>query len=74
MSYIGPLTQDLLNLFIKEVNKQETREKISRYILTPIFSEVINKFYYFAFIYIIIQILIVILLVYIIFLLKTKPL
>lgn len=72
MSYIGPLTQELLDLCIKEIKRKETREKISSYILDPIFSEVVNRYYYYAFVYIIIQILIVVLLLYIIFLLKNK--
>lgn len=57
MSYIGPMTQEVLDLFIKEVKKQETREKITRYIIDPIFSEVVNRYYAYAFIFIIYKLL-----------------
>jgi len=72
MSYIGPITQDIINSFANELKKKETRQKISRYIIDPIFSEITDRLYSYAGLFLIIQLVIISLLLYIIFLLRSK--
>jgi len=66
MSYIGPITQDILDAFIKELKKRDTMTKISKNIIDPIFAEIMIKIwkYYFGFIFL--QIIIIVLLFYLI--------
>ena len=72
MSYIGPLTQNFINVCAEELKKKETRKKISQYIIDPIFSELTNRFYSYAYLFFVFQIFIVSLLIYIIIFLRSK--
>ncbi len=70
MSYVGPITQDLINGFSEELKKKDTREKISKYIIDPIFSEILDRYYAYACLFLVIHFIIISLLIYIIFLIK----
>jgi hypothetical protein len=64
MSYIGPLTQTLLDSCITEFKKNDTRNKITENIIDPIVKEISTKLLpYFATL-LILQIIIVILVIY----------
>ncbi len=64
MSYIGPLTQDILKECTKELKKKHNRERISKYVIDPAFREITNKFYGYYLTLIFLQVLIICLLVY----------
>jgi hypothetical protein len=66
MSYIGPVTRDIIDACIKEIKKRENKEKINKYILDPIIEEVLYKSYPYALIHAILQLIIVVLLIYVI--------
>lgn len=70
MSYIGPLTQDLLNTCINEFKKKDTRDKLTKNIIDPIILEVKKRFYNYYILFIILQFIIICLLIYIINILK----
>jgi uncharacterized membrane protein len=71
MSYIGPLTQELINACIKEMKKKETRHRINKYIIDPVLSEVVSRTYPYAISHAIMQVIIIILLIYIILQLRS---
>lgn len=66
MSYIGPITQDLIDTCVNEFKKKDTREKISKNIVDPIVLEIKEKFYNYYLLFIILQFVIICLLIYII--------
>lgn len=66
MSYIGPLTKELIDNGIKEFRKKENKDRINKYVIDPILSEVMNKVGKYFFIFTLIQITIIILLIYLI--------
>ena len=70
MSYIGPITRDLIDVCARELKKKENKHKISTYIIDPVIKEVLNKVYPYFGIYLLVQVLTIILLVYIILNLK----
>lgn len=72
MSYIGPLTKEIIDTCIKELKKKETKLKINKYLIDPILKEVMFKTYPYALSHVFFQIIIIAMLIYIIFLLKTK--
>ena len=72
MSYIGPLTQELLNTFAREFKKKETKTKITRNIIDPLANEIAQRCYPYMFAHLTIQIAIILLLVYIVMLLRSK--
>ena len=65
MSYIGPMTENLLNTCIKELKKKTNRDKISKHIIDPIFKEITHKFYGYYLIMVFIQLIIICLLIFI---------
>jgi hypothetical protein len=71
MSYIGPLTQELLNKCIDEFKKKNNRDKLSKNIIDPIVNEIKEKFYNYYILFIILQLIIVCLLVYIVMIIKS---
>lgn len=66
MSYIGPITQDILDTCIGELKKKDSIDKISKFILNPLYKEIKNKFYLHYMFIAALQIMIIILLFYII--------
>lgn len=67
MSYIGPITRDLIDICIKEFKKKENRDKVSIYIIDPVVKEVLKILYPYFGIYLFVQVLTIVLLIYIIF-------
>lgn len=72
MSYIGPLTQELLNTFAREFKKKETKSKITKNIIDPLANEIAHRCYPYMFAHLAIQIAIILLLVYIISILRAN--
>jgi len=68
MSYITPITKEVLSIFIKEIKKKEVSTNLRKYLIKPLINEV---FPYFV-VYIIIQTLIILLLIYIIIKLRNQ--
>lgn len=62
-TYIGPLTNSLIDYIIKEVNKKETKERIMTSVIDPFLSDLSIRYYPYFIMMIIILLLIVILLV-----------
>jgi len=63
MFNIGPMTDGLLEMFIYEVNKKDTREKILKKVIDPLLYELSCRYYpYFIMITIILILIIVLLL------------
>lgn len=70
MSYIGPITQDLLNLCTTELKKKEVREKIMKNLIDPVVSELFQRYSAHISVYLLTHLAIIILLIYIIYLIK----
>ena len=70
MSYIGPITNDLLNQCIKEIKKPEVKEKIMKNIFDPILSEFFKRYYSYLTFFIFIQLIIIVLLIYVIYIIR----
>jgi hypothetical protein len=70
MSYIGPITKDILDQCSKELKKPTTKEKIMKNVIDPIVSEFFSRYYAYLTCFVFIQLIIIILLVYIIYILK----
>lgn len=64
MSYIGPMTQEIIDGCIREFKKKDTKDKVDRYLLTPIMDKVSEKIFYYYIIFMLIQVIIIILLFY----------
>ena len=65
MSYIGPVTRDLLNSCIRELKKKDNKDKINKHIIEPVMYEVTNRCFPYLMIHLIIQIVIIVMLIYI---------
>jgi hypothetical protein len=64
MSYVGPITQNIIDLCISEFKKNETREKVTKNVINPIVREISTKLLpYFATL-LVLQIIIVVLVIY----------
>jgi hypothetical protein len=66
-TYIGPITQDILNACITEVKKPENKERISKHIIDPITYQIFKKVKLYYMIIVGIQLLTLVLLGYAIF-------
>jgi len=66
MSYIGPFTQNIINLCIEEFKKKDTKDKISKYIIDPVIIEVYSRLYHYYVLIVVLQIIIIFILLYII--------
>jgi hypothetical protein len=64
MSYIGPLTQGMLDAFIIEFKKPIIREKITKNVVDPLVKEISSKLFPFFATLLILQVLIVGLVIY----------
>jgi hypothetical protein len=67
----GPFFKNIIDYMTKEINKTETKEKINKYILSPILLEAYNKVNKLIFVHFIIQ-LIILVFVVIIFIRSNK--
>jgi len=72
MSYIGPVTRDLLTKCAVELQKKETKEMLAKNIFDPAFYEISKKVYPYVTLFCLLQIIILILLIYIIILLRNR--
>ena len=43
MSAIGPITDNILKSCFNEIQKEETQEKIDKYVISPLMEQVYNK-------------------------------
>jgi hypothetical protein len=59
MSYVESLTSDLINIFIKEINKEDNKRKINMYVLDPIIKTIVSKSYGYAISHVVLQIIII---------------
>lgn len=66
MSYVGPVTRQLIDNCTKELGKTETRDKIIKNIIDPIMNGLFKKYLSYIACFIIMQIMIIILLIFII--------
>lgn len=66
MSYIGPITQNILNTLTTEINKKNTRRKIAKAV-NPVIDSVVSRYYGWIFLYLAIQVIIIILLLLILY-------
>ena len=67
MSYIGPITQDLLEKCAKEIKKKETKEKIMKHLIDPVVNEFFMRYSSYITCFMFIHLIIIILLIYIIY-------
>ena len=44
-SFIGPVTDNLINSFIDEIKKKKNKEKIMKNIIEPILNDINDKYY-----------------------------
>lgn len=72
MSYVGPITKEIIEMCTNEIKKKENKEKIYKYIINPILQELFNRYSLYVSIFFIIQILILSLLIYVVIHIKNK--
>ena len=65
MSYIGPITNEILEACIREFKKKDTKDRINKYVVDPIMKEFLDKCFSYILIYLVIQMIIIMFLVYI---------
>lgn len=70
MSYIGPLTQNLLEVCTNEIKKKDTKEKIMKNLIEPVVNEFFKRYSVYVISFMLIHIITIILLIYIIYNLK----
>lgn len=44
-SFIGPMTDNLINSFIDEIKKKKNKEKIMKNIIEPILNDINDRYY-----------------------------
>lgn len=59
MSYVESITKDLINVFIKEINKKENKQKLNTYVVDPLIKEIVSKSYAYAVSHVVLQIIII---------------
>ena len=65
-SYIGPITQDILNTCVSEFQKKETKDKVGKYIIGPVMREVNRKMAKYYVFFVALQFIIIMLQIYIV--------
>jgi len=68
-THIGPATDKIINLIVKEVSKKKNKDKILKYVIEPILYDITRKYYY-HFIMIISILLVIIALLIVIIIVK----
>ena len=70
---IGPITGTLIDSFIKQLKKKETREKITQNVIDPVLYDITSKYYpYFIITSSLLILIIVLLIIILIILLVNK--
>jgi hypothetical protein len=59
MSYFESITKDLVNVFVKEINKKENKQKLNTYVINPLIKEIVSKSYAYAISHVVLQIIII---------------
>lgn len=67
MSYIGPITQNLLDTCIREFKKKDTKDKVEKLVFTPVMNRISEKIFYYFLFFMLSQIVIIILILILIF-------
>ena len=62
-SFVGPVTDSVINNIIKEIKKKENKEKIMKHIIDPLLCDLSSRYYPYLVMIIITLLLIIILLV-----------
>ena len=62
-TYIGPITDSIIDCLIKEVKKKETKEKIMQNIIDPLLKDMSSRYYPYFMMIIVIMLIVIILLV-----------
>jgi hypothetical protein len=62
-SYIGPITNSVIEGIIKELKKKETKEKVMKNIIDPLLCDMSSRYYPYFMMVIVILLIIIILLV-----------
>lgn len=62
-TFIGPLTDTIINLIVTELKKAETKEKIMTHIIDPLLADISTRYYPYFIMMIIVLIIIIILLI-----------
>jgi len=70
MSYIGPVTKELLDACSKELKKKEVKEKIMKNLIDPVVSEFFSRYYPYITCFMFIHMIIILLLIFIIYSIK----
>jgi len=70
MSYIGPLTKDLIETCAKELKKKENKDKIIANVFDPIINEIFSRYLSYISCFMFVHLITIILLIYIIYNLK----
>ena len=63
MSYIGPITDSVIEGIIAELKKKETKEKVMKNIIDPLLRDMASRYYPYFMMMIVILLIIIILLV-----------
>jgi fatty-acid desaturase len=71
-SYLGPVTDRLINLLVTEVKKKQNKEKIMKYVINPILCDISKRYYSYVIMSIIVLILVILLLISILVLTVVK--
>lgn len=66
MSYVGPITQDILNACVSEFKKKETKDKVGKYIIGPVMYEVNKKMAKYYVFFVALQFIIIMLQIYLV--------
>lgn len=62
-TYIGPITDSVIEGIIKELKKKETKEKVMKHIIDPLLRDMSSRYYPYFIMMIVILLIIIILLV-----------
>jgi hypothetical protein len=73
MSYLTPLTKDVMDVFLQELKKKETKNIIMKNVVQPIMDKVFEQTYFYIVMYFLFHLLILILLIYIAIKVSQKP-
>lgn len=72
MSYVGPVTKEILDAVVNEIKKKENKEKITKYVIDPVGDELLQRFKKPIAFFIFILSVIILLLIYIIIKISNK--
>lgn len=70
MSYIGPLTKNIVDACVNEFKKKETKDRVMKNLIDPVIIELFKRYSPYIASFILIHIVIIFLLIYIIYIVK----